>query len=371
MAEINYNNLYNQLSPMEKRYYDQQFSKNYVPGQENIMLSSQPAYEQMKAAYEAQQQIPESGFFDSFFGSASAAEPPAIPNLTYRNITPTFDLATGITNTTAASPFINTADILNQYNVPNLRNQNLVDAIIAQNMKKNIGNFINAPQDYYPTNTGGITEVAPLQNLGIDTSYGVANEPDVEQVDYLPGQPKSFRDSANLKEYFENRDPLSGIMKVLRSIPSPTNLLLNLLPEPDPRETNIRNFYGNQYGLTSTGSIDSGIMRGYNPVYGSNFLNKLTGGILPARSFGLADAARRRIENIAKRKAPQTDASRAKIAALQKFARADTTSRARFDNPNVYAKADKLGFTGPGGGFKSAGTNENFSNKTGRGRTGY
>jgi hypothetical protein len=33
--------------------------------------------------------------------------------------------------------------------------------------------------------------------------------------------------------------------------------------------------------------------------------------------------------------------------------------------------ADKLGFTGPGGGFKSAGTNENFSNKTGRGRTGY
>jgi hypothetical protein len=42
--------------------------------------------------------------------------------------------------------------------------------------------------------------------------------------------------------------------------------------------------------------------QGYNPVYGSNFLNKLTGGRLPPRSFGLADAARRRIEKIANRK---------------------------------------------------------------------
>lgn len=279
---------------------------------------------------------------------------------------------TGITNTTAASPFINTTDILNQYNVPNSTNQNLVDAIIAENqMKANLFNPTNF-QSIFPTNVQtGITQQAPLQDLGIDTSYGIANEPDVEQVDYLPGQKKSFRDSANLKEYFENRDPLSGIMKVLRNIPSPTNLLLNLLPKQDPRETNIRNFYGNQYGLTSTGSLASGIMQGYNPVYGSNFLNKLTGGRLPPRSFGLADAARRRIEKIANRKRAQTEASRAKIAALQKFARADTTSRARFDNPNVYAKADKLGFTGPGGGFKSAGTNENFSNKTGRGRTGY
>ena len=77
MAEINFNNLYDQLSPMDQMYYDQQFSKNYVPGKENMMLTSQPNYDQMKAAYEAQQQVPEKSFFDSlnFFGSASAAEP--------------------------------------------------------------------------------------------------------------------------------------------------------------------------------------------------------------------------------------------------------------------------------------------------------
>ena len=51
-----------------------------------------------------------------------------------------------------------------------------------------------------------------------------------------------------------------------------------------------------------------------------------------------------------------------------------TANRARAANPDVYASADRQGFTdGRGGGFasRSTGTNENFSNKTGRGRTGY
>lgn len=187
MAEINYNNLYNQLKPMEQRYYDQQFSKNYVPGKENIMLSSQPAYEQMKAAYEAQQQVPETGFFDSIFGSASAAEPPAIPNLSYRNITPTFDLATGITNTKSASPFINTGKVYQ-----NLLNTDLVNQLIQENqMKANVfsrPNMMNIAGTSLP---GGITNIPTSINqqpfndyygpTNIDTSFGVANEEDVEE----------------------------------------------------------------------------------------------------------------------------------------------------------------------------------------------
>ena len=149
------------------------------------------------------------------------------------------------------------------------------------------------------------------------------------------------------------------------------NLLLNMLPEPDPRETNIRNFYGNQYGLTSTGSLASGIMAGYNPVFGSDFLNRLTGGRLPARSFGLAEAARKRIERIANRKRAQTDASRAKIAALQKFAERDTISRARFDNRDVYRDARDRGALGPGGGFSTSGKEGAFSSKSGRGRKDF
>mgnify|MGYP003635197746 CR=1 FL=1 len=41
-----------------------------------------------------------------------------------------------------------------------------------------------------PQQATGIMQQAPLQNLGIDTSYGVANEEDVEQ-EFLPDQEKS------------------------------------------------------------------------------------------------------------------------------------------------------------------------------------
>ena len=42
MAEVASQNLYNQLTPMGQLYYDQQFKKQYTPGKENILLSSQP-----------------------------------------------------------------------------------------------------------------------------------------------------------------------------------------------------------------------------------------------------------------------------------------------------------------------------------------
>jgi hypothetical protein len=360
MAEINYNNLYNQLKPMDKRYYDQQFSKNYVPGQENIKLSSQPAYDQMKAVYEAEQQVPETSIFNSIFGSASAAEMPQVPNLTYRNIDLPFDLGTGITNTKAASPFkIGISEILNRYNVPNSGSQDLVNQLIAENQRKISQFYPKNFQSIFPTNVQtGIRQQVPLQNLGIDTSYGVANEEDVKQ-EFLPGQERS------------------GIAKLLDYIPfigekSLANTLLRtFLPEESPEIKNIKNFYRQNYGLDSIGRVDSGIMKGYNPVSGSDFLNKITGGFFPAKQFGLADAARRRINRIANRKIAQTDASRAKIKELQEFADRDTISRARQANKSVYESADRQGFTGPRGGFSTSGREGAFSSKTGRGRKDY
>jgi hypothetical protein len=80
MAEVTAKNLYGQLSPMGQMYYDQQFSKQYNPDRENILLSSQPEFEKMKAVFEAEQQVPEKGLFSSLnpFSSASAAEPDKI-----------------------------------------------------------------------------------------------------------------------------------------------------------------------------------------------------------------------------------------------------------------------------------------------------
>ena len=204
---------------------------------------------------------------------------------------------------------------------------------------------------------GILSQAQPFQFLS--SAYEDLDE-DAGQVDYLPGQEPSG--IAKLLDYvpFVGEKSLGGA------------LLRNFLPKSDPRATNMRNFYENQYGLTSSGSLASGIMAGYNPVSGG-FLNKITGGRFgQPTQYGLADAARRRINRIANRKIAQTDASRAKIAALQKFAREDTISRARQANPGVYE--------GRSGGFDtsaadragtSAGSGQGFSNKSGRGRTGY
>jgi len=217
--------------------------------------------------------------------------------------------------------------------------------------------FVNAPQNFYPP------DLTSVQGLDMNKFKGVG---DMSVIDETTNdeQDQNYIDAVN-----QNNE--SGIMKLIKFL-IPGSNLGELLPKSDPRTINMRNFYGNKTGLDSIGRVASGIMKGYNPVSGG-FLNMITSGRFGnPTNFGLANAARKRIERIANRKMPQTDASRAKIAALQQFAREDTANRARFDNPSVYESADKQGFTDPStGGFKSAGTNENFSNKTGRGRTGY
>jgi hypothetical protein len=177
MAEINFNNLYNQLSPMDKMFYDQQFQKSYNPNQENIMLSSQNAYEQMKSVYDAQQQVPEKSFFDSLnlFGSASAAEMPPVPNLSLGYNMPTFDLGTGITNTTAATPFkIGLSDTLTQYNVPGLRSQNLQEDLLQQMIAENQAkrNLFARPNMF--DIAGGITNIDLIEKNELPYS-GVGN----------------------------------------------------------------------------------------------------------------------------------------------------------------------------------------------------
>jgi len=153
-------------------------------------------------------------------------------------------------------------------------------------------------------------------------------------------------------------------------------LLGGILPKEPPEVRAIKDFYAKNYGVNTAGSVASGIMQGYNPVSGG-FLNMITGGRYgKPMQVGLANAARRRIENIVNRKAPQTEASRAKIAELQRIAERDTITRARAAAPDVYREADRQGFTGPDGGFSTTGGRDSgfesaSSNPSGRGRQDY
>jgi len=342
MAEINFNNLYNQLKPMEKRFYDQQFQKSYNPNQENIMLSSQPAYEQMKAVYDAQQNVPEKSFLDkiNLFGSASAAEMPQVPNLTYRNIDLPFNLNTGVTNTTAASPFLKSmADIDASGNV----NTDLVNQLIMKNeMKTKNISFPNRSPFLFPEEKTGITSTDQAENFnflkGITPNFGVANEPDVEQVEFLPGQKEP-----NFLQKLAQFIPFVGEKSLSRAI-------IDQLPQMSPEAKNIRNFYGSQYGLDSIGRVNSGIMKNYNPVSGSDFLNKFTGGLVPAKRIGLANAIQKRISKILGRKIAQTDTSRARVKELRDLR--DREIKDRYDFGESLSSIGKSAFTGKGQAFE-------------------
>ena len=182
-------------------------------------------------------------------------------------------------------------------------------------------------------NQGILSQAQPFEFL----SSAYEDEGD-EQVQYLPGQEPSG--IAKLLDYipFVGDKSLSG------------NLLRNLLPQQDPRAIGIRNFYSPYEGLTSTGSIASGIMKGYNPVSGG-FLNKITGGRFgQPTQYGLAGAMQRRIENILGRKAAQTDASRAKVAELRNLQREEMRDRA--DRGESLSSIGKSTFSGPGMAFE-------------------
>jgi len=303
---------------------------------------------------------------------------------------------TGITNTTAASPFINTTDILNQYNVPNSTNQNLVDAIIAENQRKvsqfDPRNF----QSIFPTNVQtGITQQAPLQDLGIDTSYGIANEPDVEQVDYLPGQKPRYRDMflndlRNLPSDFrtslgQTRDALfedfSGLGNFVRDIYGSGKELIgkgigtlaNILtgnpfiggvmslmsrmktPMSSYQMSDLqRRGYGDElsriYG-------PGGIMQGYNPV--SMFGRGPLESIINRRNKAKSEAIRNKLNEEITKLGGSTDTNLSAYRASRPASERRSTGPAGGGRDNT-------------GGDKGAkGAADSFSNRSGMGRTGY
>jgi hypothetical protein len=70
-----------------------------------------------------------------------------------------------------------------------------------------------------PQQAEGIMQQAPLQNLGIDTSYGVANEEDTEQVDFLGTKPNRAQEGiAKLFEFLQRFSPVANIARGVESL---------------------------------------------------------------------------------------------------------------------------------------------------------
>ena len=145
-----------------------------------------------------------------------------------------FNNQTGIMTSSNAIPMINNIPMINTGMIDQkLQNTDLINQLIEQNKIANMNKFGNTiaplgntqqipllPTDdtasffFPPENT---TNTTPSKNLGIDTFYGVANEPDVEE---------------DTEEYevdkFGYRKKPSGIAKLfefLGNIPTPFNLI--------------------------------------------------------------------------------------------------------------------------------------------------
>lgn len=166
---------------------------------------------------------------------------------------------------------------------------------------------------------------------GVTPSYGVANEEDVEQVDSLTGEKKE-----------------SGIMKLIKFL-IPGSNLSQFLPKSSPETIAMKNFYGSQYGLTPTGQVASGIMKGYNPVSGGGLYTLSGGKFGKPPNYGLAGAMQRRIENILGRRIPQTNASQAKVAELRRLQLNEMRQRAA--GGESLSSIGKSTFSGPGMAF--------------------
>jgi len=359
-----------EYTPFSKINYDL-FKQNYdpnLPYNEQSQTIQQKYNEDLFNKYSGiASEEPKLGFFDKLTGgleglfSAYGAEMPQVPNLDYGYNVPTFDLATGITNTSAALPFRSMVDM------QKAANQDLVQQIIAENAAKLSPVTSSVMYDEFPTGFSFRPQETTLDTsrfADVDLEPGYLDRAGSYGQDVYSEEPTSLKGKT-----------LQGIEKLMSYLPfgenSITGRLTRALPQESPEIKSMKNFYRSQYGLTPTGQVASGIMAGYNPVYGGA-LNMLTGGRFGTPTqFGLANAARQRIENIAKRKAAQTAASRAKIAELQRFAEADTISRARQAAPDVYKDAGNKGTLGPGGGFSTSGKEGAFSSKSGRGRQDF
>ena len=157
------------------------------------------------------------------------------------------------------------------------------------------------PQDYSVT---GALGVDPLEKN--DILSGAVTQEDVDN-------PKGLLDKLGLKGF----DPVEALVKtaINAAIGKPVTLFIdilkNLLPPQDPRQTAMSDFYKrDDIGRVAEGEL----MAGYNPVSGG-FLNMITGGRLgEPTQYGLQEAYQDRIDTIENTLADKYKMTAAEIA---------------------------------------------------------
>jgi hypothetical protein len=175
---------------------------------------------------------------------------------------------------------------------------------------------LNAKSDNILANADRLNTTADSMNQNLDGILGVKEITPLDR-----DETESFT-TTNVVDSPQNEVGLTGTGEPIMGtdIPAPQNLFSStidsikdyiqgggmvgtvargigsLLPERDPRQNALDDFYGSVYN----GTIQSGLMKGYNPVSGGA-LNFLTGGRLgEPTNYGLQRAYQKRIDTINK-----------------------------------------------------------------------
>jgi len=273
---------------------------------------------------------------------------------------------TGITNTTAASPFINTEDILNQYNIPNLRNQDLVNQLIQENMQKNItSDFINAPQYYDEIITDEEEQYPYLgyNNMGYQTPRTIADQNRILGQTFTQQQPNFFQRIFNKASdiYGSGRNLIGTGIGSLISLASgiPGIGLLTGLINPNPQSAiDTRRLQQAGYG-TQLQDIygPGGIMQNYNMI--SAFGRGPLESIINRRNKAKSEAIRNKLNQAITQLGGSTDTNLSTYRASRPASERRSTGPAGGGRDNT------------GGDVGSRGAADSFSNRSGMGRTGY
>ena len=234
------------------------------------------------------------------------------------------------------------------YNFNQLFDQSYTEPVGVPGMDEKAINFIDAPVPF------GLRQNNPFRGP-IDNFILSRGNPDNNIIN----RTKSAVSSGIGKGFDLGKAAFGGIASLVTGIPG-VGTLLGAFGPMSPEEKAIRDFYAENFGLTDTGQVASGIMQGYNPV-------SLTG-------FGLSGAIDKRIARIQKTlEKKKSETLQNRLKALQELKAKEAAASSAALEAQRRGRRPGTGGDGPpgtGGVKDSGGSTGGYSYDSG-GREGF
>ena len=206
------------------------------------------------------------------------------------------------------------------YNFNQLFEQSYIEPVGVPGMDQRAINFKDAPVPF------GLRQNNPFVGP-IDNFILSRGNPDNNIIN----RTKSAVSSGIGKGFDLGKAAIGGIASLVTGIPG-IGALLGAFGPMSPEDKAMKDFYGENFGLTDTGQVASGIMAGYNPVslFGSTGLNqaidKRIARIQKTLQKKKSDTLQKRLKELQDLKAKEAAASAAALEAQRRGRRPSAPS---------------------------------------------